>query len=135
MEIGKIVLASLVIEHGKKDEFKALTEKVKTLEEMYDLEKKVFGITNEEVTAILLNDWNFDPVMYNAIKHINNPEEAEDDVRECAEVLQVVKTVISTQPLHIDENLPRALQLVEQYKLDKPGFEEVVKEVFQMESV
>jgi len=135
MEIGKIVLSSLVIEHGKKDEFKALVEQVKTLEDMFKLEKKVFGMTNEEVTGILLNDWNFDPVMYNAIKYLNNPEEADEEVREYAQVLQVVKTIITTQPLDLDTNLPRALALVEKYNLDKPKFEEVVKETFQLEAV
>jgi len=135
MEIGKIVLSSLVIEHGKKDEFKALVEQVKTLEDMFKLEKKVFGMTNEEVTGILLNDWNFDPVMYNAIKYLNNPEEADEEVREYAQVLQVVKTIITTQPLDLDTNLPKALALVEKYNLDKPKFEEVVKETFQLEAV
>jgi HD-like signal output (HDOD) protein len=135
MEIGKIVLASLVIEHGKKDEFKALVEQVKTLEDMHALEKKVFGITNEEVTAILLHDWNFDPVMYNAIKHLNNPEEAEEEVKEYAQILQVIKTIITTQPLDLDTNLPKAMALVKKYKLDAVKFEEVVKEAFQLESV
>ncbi len=135
MEIGKIVLASLVIEHGKKDEFKALIEQVKTLEDMHNLEKKVFGITNEEVTAILLNDWNFDPIMYNAIRYLNNPQEAEEEVQEYAQVLQVIKTVITTQPLDLDSNLPKAVALVEQYKLDKPKFEEVVRDTFQLENV
>ena len=135
MEIGKIVLSSLVIEHGNKDEFKALVEQVKTLEDMFKLEKKVFGMTNEEVTGILLSDWNFDPVMYNAIKYLNNPEEANEEVREYAQVLQVVKTIITTQPLDLDMNLPKALALVEKYNLDKPKFEEVVKETFQLEAV
>ncbi len=135
MEIGKIVLASLVIEHGKKEEFKALIEQVKSLEDMQKLEKKVFGITNEEVTAILLNDWNFDPVMYNAIGALGNPDEADEEAREYAQILRVVKTVITTQPLDLDTNLPKALALVEQYKLDKDRFEEVVKEQFQLENV
>ncbi len=135
MEIGKIVLASLVIEHGKKDEFKALIEQVKTLEDMHNLEKKVFGITNEEVTAILLNDWNFDPIMYNAIRYLNNPQEAEEEVQEYAQVLQVIKTVITTQPLDLDSNLPKAVALVEAYKLDKSKFEEVVRDTFQLENV
>ena len=135
MEIGKIVLASLVIEHGKKDEFMDLVDQVKTLEDMYTLEKKVFGITNEEVTAILLQDWNFDPVMSNAIRYLNNPQEAEENVQEYAQVLQVVKTVITTLPMDLDTNLPKAIALVEQYKLDKAKFEEVVRDTFQLENV
>ncbi len=136
MEIGKIVLSSLVIEHGKKDEFKALVDQVKTLDDMQKLEKKVFGITNEEVTAILLNDWNFDPIMSNAIKYLTDPDAAqEEDVREYARILQVVKMLISTQPLDLDANLPKALEIVEKYNLDKARFEEVVKEQFQLENV
>ncbi len=135
MEIGKIVLSSLVIEHNKKDEFQALIKQVKSLDDMQSLEKKVFGITNEEVTGILLQDWNFDPMMYNAIKYLNNPEQAEESVREFAQILQVVKTVISTQPLNLDESVPTALSLIEKYGLDRKSFEMVVKEHFQLESV
>ncbi len=135
MEVGKIVLASLVIEHGKKDEFKALVEQVKSLDEMMELEQKVFGMTNEEVTGVLLNDWNFDPVMYNAIRYINNPDEADEDVKEYARILRVVKTVITTQPLDLDTNLPKALEMVKAYNLDKAKFEEAVKQTFQLETV
>jgi len=135
MEVGKIVLSSLIIEHGKTAEFKALVEQVKSLDDMMELEKKVFGMTNEEVTGVLLNDWNFDPVMYNAIKYINNPEEADEDVKEYARILRVVKTVITTQPLDLDTNLPKALEMVETYNLDKAKFEEAVKQTFQLETV
>ena len=135
MELGKIVLAALVIEHGKKEEFKALVDQVKSLEDMQKLEKKVFGISNEEVTAILLTNWNFDPAMSDAIKYLNAPAEAPEEVREYAQVLQVVKTIVSTQPMDLDQTLPKALELIDQYGLDKAKFEEVVKEQFQLESV
>jgi len=46
MEMGKIVLANIVIEHGKADEFKAHAAKVTSLEELEALEKQVFGISN-----------------------------------------------------------------------------------------
>ncbi len=134
MEIGKIVLSSLVIEHNKKEEFQALIKQVKSLEDMQSLEKKVFGITNEEVTGILLQDWNFDSTMYNAIKYLNNPSDAEESVREFAQILQVVKTVISTQPLNLDENIPQALALIERYGLDRKSFEITVSEHFQLEN-
>ncbi|MNN77697.1 hypothetical protein D3C81_1941840 [compost metagenome] len=83
----------------------------------------------------MLNDWNFDPQMSNAIRHLNNPEEAEEDTREYAQVLQVVKTVITTLPLDLEQNLPKASALAEKYNLDKTRFEEVAKEQFQLEAV
>ncbi len=135
MEIGKIVLSSLVIEHGKKDGFKTLIEQVTTLEQMQALEKKVFNITNEEVTAILLQEWNFDPLMYNSIRHLNDPSQADEEVREYAQVLHVIKTLISTQPLNIEQNMKDALVLVEKYGLDKETFTHIATEQFQLETV
>ncbi len=135
MEIGKIVLSSMVIEHGKKDEFKGLIEQVESVKDIKALEEKVFGITNEEVTAILLQEWNFDSHMYNAIKYLHNPEDAEDIVKEYAQILQVVKTIISTQSVDFETSMRDALELVDAYGLNRQSFVEVVKEHFQLETV
>ncbi len=135
MEIGKIVLSSMVIEHNKKDEFKSLIEQAKSAKDIEALEQKVFGITNEEVTSILLQEWNFDPLMYNAIRHLHNPENAENDTKEYAQILQIVKTIITTKSMDIEQSIQDALALVDEYGLDRQSFIATVREHFQLEMV
>lgn len=135
MEVGKIVLASVVVEHGKSDEFKSHINAFESITQINELETKVFGITNEEVTAILLEEWNFDAMMFNAIRHLHNPENADEEVQKFAQALQVVKTLISTHNFGKEPNVEAALALVEKYGFDKSHFEEVVSDQLQVESV
>ncbi len=134
MEVGKLVLASVVIEHGKSDEFKEYISQCTTIEEIKAIETKVFGITNEEVTAILLEEWNFDDAMFNAIRHLHNPQNADESVQKYAKVLHVIKTLISTQNFGKEPQLEMALELVDKYGLDKNRFEEVVQELFNLQT-
>jgi len=135
MEVGKIVLASVVVEHGKIDEYKEQMNSIENVADISTIEAKVFGITNEEVTAILLEEWNFDEEMYNSIRYLHNPQMATQSVEKYAQALQVVKTLISTHNFGKEPKVEAALQLVEKYGMDKSRFEEVVAEQFNLANV
>jgi HD-like signal output (HDOD) protein len=135
MEVGKIVLASVVVEHEKVDEYKGHMSEVENVAEISAIETKVFGITNEEVTAVLLEEWNFDSEMFNAIRHLHNPENAERSVQKYAQALHVIKTLISTHNFGKEPQVESALELVEKYGLDKDRFEEVIAEQFNLAGV
>jgi len=132
MEVGKIVLASVIIEHGKTDEFKAKIDELKSIDEIANLEKELFGITNEEVTAILLEEWNFDSEMFNAIRYLHNIENADSNVKKYAQSLRVTKTLISTHNFGKEPNVKQAMELVEQYGLDKEKFEQALELQFDI---
>lgn len=135
MEVGKIVLASVVVEHNKTAEFKEHIEKCESIEAISALEEKVFGMTNEEVTAILLEDWNFDADMYNAIKFLHKPDQAPENVQHYAKALHVVKTLLSTNNFGKEPNMEAALALIDAYGLDRAKFEDVASEQFQFAGV
>jgi len=132
MEVGKIVLSSIVIEHNKTDDFKKAIKECKNLQDLKKLEQNVFGITNEEVSALILEDWNFDPAMYNSLKHLNNPEEADEDIRKYAASLEAVKTIMTTSPFDKESSYQEALAIVEKYSLDKDKFIEVYEKIFDV---
>jgi len=133
MEVGKIVLASIVIEHNKADEFKSAVLNCKNLSELKQLEENVFGLTNEEVAALILEDWNFDPKMFNSLKCLNNPDLADEDIKDYSAALKAVKSLITTVPFDKEESLNIALSIVEKYSLDKEKFNEVYENHFQTE--
>jgi HD-like signal output (HDOD) protein len=126
MEMGKIVLANIVIEHGKAEEFQAHVAQTTSLEELEALEKQVFGISNEEVTSIIFKEWNFDETMCDAIKFLHHPEQASDEARAYAQALQVIKTLVTTQDYNQEEQIEKATQLVESYDLEVEKFHETL---------
>ncbi len=134
MEVGKIVLSSLIVEHGKIAEYRAYIENCSSIKEINEIEKRVFSMTNEDVTAILLEEWNFDSLMFNSIKHLHNPKDADSQTEKYAQVLQVVKTLISTHNFGKEPQIQEALILVDEYGLDRDSFQNVVKELFELET-
>jgi len=126
MEMGKIVLSNILVDEGKGDEFKALVLQTTSLVELEELEKQVFGISNEEVTAIIFKEWNFDEVMCDAIKHLNHPEAASDEAKPYAQALQVIKTLVSMQGFNKEEQTEKAIQLAESYGLEVEKFHETL---------
>ena len=133
MEMGKIVLANILIEEGKADEFRAMVEKTTSLAELEKLERSVFGITNEEVTAIIFQEWNFDELMYDSIKNLHHPENATPEAKPYAQALHVIKTLISTKDFGQETQIQEATQLVETYGLEVDKFNEAMANY--MESV
>ncbi len=131
MEVGKIVLSNIVMEHNKTDDFKVAITNCKNLKELKELEENVFGITNEEVSALILEDWNFDPKMYNSLKYLNTPELAEDDITKLSASLKTVKSIITTTSFDKEEALNNAIVIVEKYSLDKDKFLEVYEKHFE----
>jgi len=134
MEVGKIVLASIVIEHKKTDEFKSAIKECQNLKDIKNLEQNVFGITNEEVSALILEDWNFDPTMYNSLRYLNNPEEAEEDIRKYAASLEVVKTIMTTSSFEKESSYEEALAIIDKYSLNKDKFVEIYEKFFETEA-
>ena len=131
MEVGKIVLSSIVIEHNKTDDFKKAVKECRSLKDLKELEENVFGITNEEVAALILEDWNFDPAMFNALRYLNNPENADESIRGYAGSLEAVKTIMTTLNIDRESSFESAVSIVEKYGLNKDKFVEVYENIFE----
>jgi len=126
MEMGKIVLSNIIVEEGKVDEFRAHVTKTTSLLELEALEKQVFGISNEEVTAIIFKEWNFDDTMCDAIKYLNHPEDASEEAKPYAQALQVIKTLVTTQEFNLEEQIEKATQLAQEHGLEVEKFHETL---------
>ena len=126
MEMGKIVLANIVVEEEKGEEFKSYVDKTSTLLQLENLEKQVFGISNEEVTAIIFKEWNFDNIMCDSIKYLNHPENACEDARPYAQALQIIKTLIPISGETTDKEIAAATALAEKYNLNIEEFHETL---------
>ncbi len=131
MDMGKIIISNLLEEEGATQAFTAEAEKTMTLLELEALEKEFCGISNEEVTAIVFEEWNFDENMCNAIRYLNHPEEAPADIQVYSQILQVVKTATTTQAIEQEQKIQNALELAKSYGLDTVSLQEAIKLQFE----
>jgi len=93
------------------------------------LEQKYCGISNEEVTALVFEEWNFDENMCNAIRYLNHPENADESIRVYSQILHVVKSATTTQEIPTEQKVENAITLATKYGLDV----ELLKEALRLQ--
>ncbi len=135
MEIGKIILSNIVIEHNKIKEFQNAINNCRNLDEIKNFEERVFGITNEEVAAMILEEWNFAPQMYNSIKYLIEPEKAEKNIQTFCASLKAVKSIITTSNFEINEAKEFSFKIIDEFGLKKDKFEYAYERFFELEEV
>ena len=135
MEIGKIILSNIVIEHNKIKEFQNAINNCRNLDEIKNFEERVFGITNEEVAAMILEEWNFAPQMYNSIKYLIEPEKAEKNIQTFCASLKAVKSIITTSNFEINEAKEFSFKIIDEFGLNKDKFEYAYKEILEVEEI
>jgi len=133
MEIGKIVLSNIIIENKKENEYKEALKECKNLDELVNVEKKIFGMTNEEIAALILEDWNFDPLLCNTLRFLPNPSQAKEKIKPLSASLKAVKSIISTSSFDKEESLKNAINITKEFGLDTEKFIQTYEEMFQTE--
>jgi HD-like signal output (HDOD) protein len=127
MEIGKIVLSDIMIECNKGKEFQEYIKECQSISDIKTLEENVFNITNEEVTTMILKEWNFNPSTYDTIQFLHNPSNIDESIREFAASLKAIKTIITTSNFAADDSLNSALKVVEEFNLNRDIFVETAE--------
>jgi len=90
-ETGKILIASDIIQHDETISFKS---EVETTNNLAQLEKSYVGMTTADVTALVFEHWNFDEEVIETIKYADEPQNAPSDLRDNANILNIIKTII-----------------------------------------
>ncbi|WP_373070075.1 HDOD domain-containing protein [Sulfurimonas sp.] len=90
-ETGKILIASDIIQNDETISFKSDAE---TSNNLAQLEKSYVGMTTADVTALVFEHWNFDEEIIEIIKYADEPQNAPDNLKEAANILNIIKTII-----------------------------------------
>lgn len=126
MEVGKLIIANVLVEKGVDKEFAADVKKAKNEVEISEIETKYVGISNEEVSSKVFEKWNFDEKMRDSIKYSDHFQDAPENMREFALALHIVKNSCSSNFKFEKENLDYALKLVEENNLKLDVFEDAM---------
>ncbi|MBL0686417.1 MAG: HDOD domain-containing protein [Sulfurospirillum sp.] len=126
MELGKIIVANELIEQNMSEKFTKAFKKTKTIFEISTLEKEIVGFSNEEITAKVLEKWNLEKELVEAIKYSCCPEQANECVRPYATSLLVVKNSINIFGQLKDNSIATSLEILAKNDLNQEVFLDVI---------
>lgn len=120
VEIGKVIIAQQIISENKTEEFtKAMAE----LKDVEAAEEKVLGANTPEVSAAIFKMWKFEDGLVDTIANCQNPDEAKEEDKKAAQILNVVRTTVPINGVTTEESINAAKELVTKYKLDMESFD------------
>jgi HD-like signal output (HDOD) protein len=121
LEIGAVVISSILVAEGVADEFKERLAQ----EDRKSLEEEYVGADTIAVTAEIFNHWKFDPELVNAIKFINDLENAGDSLVYSAP-LCVAYTIVNLLNPFNDEAMKKGLDIATKYNLNIDALNEAI---------
>ena len=122
MEIGKIVLANVVIDTSSQKLFAYHIDKTTNLAQLIQMEEEIFDLNHEEVTAELLKKWGFSEEIYQPLRYTSKPAKVPGAYRKEALILFVTKTLINSHNFDKKKNLAKAVAVVRKYNLAPEAF-------------
>jgi HD-like signal output (HDOD) protein len=114
-ETGKILIASDIIQNDETISFKSDAE---TSNNLAQLEKSYVGMTTADVTALVFEHWRFDDEIIEIIKYADEPQKAPSDLREAANILNIIKTIIPVNKPFSDQAVNFGLKKAEDAGFD-----------------
>jgi len=124
VEIGKVLIAQQVMADNKEEEFKSALEELGDVEAA---EREVVGVDTPEVSATIFAQWKFEEGLVDVIRNCQNPQQAKDEDRRAAQILNVVRVTVPINGKVTPESIQKAKELIEAYGLDMPSFEKAIE--------
>ncbi|AXK49209.1 HDOD domain-containing protein [Aliarcobacter trophiarum LMG 25534] len=116
LDIGKYIIADIVMNEDKQKEFKAkIDEGIFSIEEV---EKEIVGFSSSFVTAQIFKHWKLSPKLVNAIEFVDDVENAPEDFKEKAKILNVIKTVANIKEPLSEKYIKEAIVKAKKYGFD-----------------
>lgn len=125
-ELGRFFISEEIIEKDLKSNFDKLFKEGILIEKV---EKEFLGITCSEVSALILEKWNFDKLLVSKIKLIDNLEACKKD--EEIAIINVIKTACNIHNPFSKGNISRAVEKAVDFNLDPNIFEDSIKIVLE----
>lgn len=119
MEAGKIITSHTILNNKLEDEFRKLQQEL-TIEES---ERKLFGQNSYDTAGRLFKTWGFEEDFTDLIANFLNTETAD------AQTILMLHTLINTQGIFNNENIQKALEFAETYKMNVDKIKEIIAEL------
>ena len=124
VEIGKVLIAQQIIADNKEEEFRAALDELQDVEAA---ERKIVDVDTPEVSATIFAQWKFEEGLVDVIRNCQNPEEAEEDDKRPAQILNVVRIAVPINGVVTEDSVNKAKELIEKYGLDMESFNTAIE--------
>jgi len=124
VEIGKVLIAQQIMSDKKEEEFR---DALKNLQDVEAAEMEVVGVNTPEVSATVFEHWRFEAGLVDVIRNCQNPENAEDEDKKAAQILNVVRVAVPINGTITDESKEEARELIAKYGLNLEAFDKAVE--------
>jgi HD-like signal output (HDOD) protein len=121
LEIGAVIISSILIAEGLVEEFKERLQN----EDRTELEREYLETDTLSVTAEIFSYWKFDEALVNAIKFTSDLENAENNIEYLAPLAVAYTVVDLFNPLS-DENIAKGIKIAEKYNLNIDALQEAI---------
>lgn len=124
VEIGKVLIAQQIIADKTQQKFKdALLE----LQDVEAAEREVVGVDTPEVSATIFEHWRFESGLVSVIRNCQNPDDAKEEFKKPAQILQVVRTAVPINGVVTEASIAKAKELIIKYGLDMESFDKAIE--------
>jgi HD-like signal output (HDOD) protein len=124
-EVGKFVLASIIVQDQKEQEF---IEKIEN-SSVKEAEEELLETTTAKVTAQIFKHWRLSDNLITLIEFADHINDVEEEFKQRVQILDVIKTAASViEPLS-DENIKKALEKAKTYGFDVEILKASIKEL------
>lgn len=125
-EVGKYVLSDFIKSEQKEAEFKS---RIASGESIEKIEKDITGTTTSYVTAQIFKHWKLSTNLINSIEFVDDIENVEEEFKNIAQILDVIKTASNILDPLSKSNIEKALKKAKDYNLDLKSLQEAIETI------
>lgn len=116
IDIGKYIIADMILNEQKEKEFKAqIEEGILSIEEV---EKEFLGFSSSYVTAQIFKHWKLSPNLINSIEFVDDINSVSREFERKAKILSVIKTVANIKEPLSEKSIKEGIIKAKEYGFD-----------------
>ena len=116
IDIGKYIIADMILNEQKEKEFKAkIEEGILSIEEV---EKEFLGFSSSFVTAQIFKHWKLSPNLINSIEFVDDINSVSKEFERNSKILSVIKTVANIKEPLSEKSIKEAIIKAKEYGFD-----------------
>lgn len=123
-ETGKFILADIISSEKKIEEFKTLVSSGSSLS---SAEKEIVGLTTSEITAKIFRHWKLSENLVDLIEFVDDISKCDDNIKQKAQILDVIKTVCDIANPMSDDNVAKAIEKATKYGLEVKPLQKAIE--------
>lgn len=116
IDIGKYIIADMILNEQKEKEFKAqIEEGILSIEEV---EKEFLGFSSSYVTAQIFKHWKLSPNLINSIEFVDDINSVSKEFERKAKILSVIKTIANIKEPLSEKSIKEGIIRAKEYGFD-----------------